>query len=583
MVLDEHYDRQLPAVAYRDAVGALVRPAVPAAWTPEPVIDATEVCPACGAHVWEQITADDYSRGAYGTNDADMQPTPFVVCGACGHEEATVSFFALPEEDPDAEPPSPDTVARWKAEAVSRAREDLRERLSELAFTPRVVVGLPMVATGWGGSDGRVTELVTRYGASDSTPWMEVRDAESSPLSEEPDAVAQDALESILKTNEPWPRRSEAALALWLSARDRDATQAAASASVSVISLPVDGVASGFGLRRLGARWAAAAAIGTGRRRRWLILTCDGLDAAGLELRTVQDPLALLPMQTPEAEDATIAYAPLNEPVPASGGDRVSQLARDGSLARVAAELAALARPTLALIATSTASRTGETRVGGAPDLPPGTPWPRFDGEHGDMPFTFLAQVALDELPGDVWPGPRSGLLCIFGAIDADNLSIDRPQGAALIHVPAGVPVSRAAVPPDLAPELLTEARPATITTHLSVPGASVSVSPPLRALGLADEDDMLNDEDQEALDELQEELAPEGHELGQILGWPKLMQHDPLESLQLQASDDPHPYDDWSMLLQVDRDGTLLTVGLLTTDLIAGNLTIAEATVDFD
>lgn len=54
----------------------------------------------------------------------------------------------------------------------------------------------------------------------------------------------------------------------------------------------------------------------------------------------------------------------------------------------------------------------GASKLGGLPDLPPGTPWPR----RGERPLMFLAQFNLADLPKpDVQPGlPASGLLSFW-------------------------------------------------------------------------------------------------------------------------------------------------------------------------
>ena len=82
-----------------DATGAPVAPELPADWPRVRVTDADEPCPACGHTVWDQVTPTDDSRGMRGTREAPstplsddhyagMEPTPFVVCTACGYEES---------------------------------------------------------------------------------------------------------------------------------------------------------------------------------------------------------------------------------------------------------------------------------------------------------------------------------------------------------------------------------------------------------------------------------------------------------------------------------------------------------------
>lgn len=62
-------------------------------------------------------------------------------------------------------------------------------------------------------------------------------------------------------------------------------------------------------------------------------------------------------------------------------------------------------------------SAIGASRIGGAPDLPPGVEWPRIEG----APLAFLAQIDLAELRGMAGAEdlPDSGLLAFFYDADA--------------------------------------------------------------------------------------------------------------------------------------------------------------------
>ena len=69
----------------------------------------------------------------------------------------------------------------------------------------------------------------------------------------------------------------------------------------------------------------------------------------------------------------------------------------------------------------------GASRLGGVPDLPPGSAWPTLDGKK----LPFLAQIDLAALPR--WPDdplPAGGWLCAFGLMDEDH----RPSPTAVIH-----------------------------------------------------------------------------------------------------------------------------------------------------
>lgn len=70
--------------------------------------------------------------------------------------------------------------------------------------------------------------------------------------------------------------------------------------------------------------------------------------------------------------------------------------------------------------------QNGRSRVGGLPDLPPGTGWPRAPGHPGEVkantPLHFLAQIDLAEVPWRPEGFPSSGVLMFFGRYDEELL-----------------------------------------------------------------------------------------------------------------------------------------------------------------
>lgn len=86
-------------VRFVDESGATVRSPLPADWPRKPVTDADEPCPACGGREWDIMRALDASRGASQAPDGSTQPSSFVVCPVCGHEEHLGSWFAFTEEE----------------------------------------------------------------------------------------------------------------------------------------------------------------------------------------------------------------------------------------------------------------------------------------------------------------------------------------------------------------------------------------------------------------------------------------------------------------------------------------------------
>ena len=92
------------------------------------------------------------------------------------------------------------------------------------------------------------------------------------------------------------------------------------------------------------------------------------------------------------------------------------------------------------------AGGTGVSRVGGAPVLPVGTPWPHAD----DRPLTHLATIALDELPTVEGREhlPDGGLLSFFADMSEEGEFVEPIEPAdeaghelvAVIHTPGGAP-----------------------------------------------------------------------------------------------------------------------------------------------
>jgi len=92
----------------------------------------------------------------------------------------------------------------------------------------------------------------------------------------------------------------------------------------------------------------------------------------------------------------------------------------------------------------------GTTKLGGRPDLPPGTPWPRTD----DVPLSFVAQIHLDEVHGleGTQVLPARGMLSFF--YDADQLASGYEPGDAgagrVLFSPSEEPLAPAEFPGDL-------------------------------------------------------------------------------------------------------------------------------------
>lgn len=124
-------------------------------------------------------------------------------------------------------------------------------------------------------------------------------------------------------------------------------------------------------------------------------------------------------------------------------------------LGKFADSLVGMARPSVRLIADSAAPVNDRgSRLGGPPDLPASTTWPR----NGDDPLSFIAQVSLADVAPHESEGllPRDGLLSFFyDAVTQNAWGFDPADGgsAAVIYTPASATTERREPPADLSDE----------------------------------------------------------------------------------------------------------------------------------
>lgn len=312
----------------------------------------------------------------------------------------------------------------------------------------------------------------------------------------------------------------------------------------STRSLLVDGVKRPFAFAVAGESWAAMAQVGTVL----VAVSGRGVDPDRLHLRRLADPT--------EALADTPRYAPERPERDVLDRRRVVDLTAGTALEADGAELAKVARPTLALVATDARSASW---IGGRPALPAGTRWPT--GDHG--PMTFIAQLALTDLDPAAWPGPRDGHLHIFCDVDPENGGFDDAGACRVLHTVGAVAVRES--PPDLNEygELHQQ--------HV-VP-----------TVGLTTPDRLGTDYDWEALWALREQLAAEQGWLNpeaQLLGWPTWQNDDNLGYL---AELGGGTAADWTVLLQTGALDGDLYIGLPTADLAAGRFDRAQGIIEFD
>ena len=183
--------------------------ALPADWPRTRVADASEPCPACGGTIWDQVTATDDSRGMRGTGSAPsapppvvdhyhgMEPTPFVVCCACGHEESIGALVRMTRaSDADAV-----EATRRQEQARRKIQQRQRETLEKAVFPVYADRGSMGVMCGSGRS-GAVTDSVKvrhRARADQTGPAVQIETSRAAGHHNSEYADACDQLERWLR------------------------------------------------------------------------------------------------------------------------------------------------------------------------------------------------------------------------------------------------------------------------------------------------------------------------------------------------------------------------------------------------
>jgi hypothetical protein len=160
-------------------------------------------------------------------------------------------------------------------------------------------------------------------------------------------------------------------------------------------------------------------------------------------------------------------------------------------LGALADTIAPAARPALILdrsLLEGEPEELGATRLGGRPDLPAGTKWPRCKG----YAQTFLAQLRLRDLPSEAAElNVHDGTLLFFAHIDRVDGSWKQPfsgECATVLHARTGTPLRRARIP-----RHALRLRPALVRFDVkpdlpdSAFGAGERLMPPLQSVKLED------------------------------------------------------------------------------------------------
>jgi len=300
-VLDQPIQGPRAPAWCRDASGAPVAPELPAEWPRTRVAGAKEPCPACGRTVWDEVTPTDDSRGMRSipgtspstrppTDDhyAGMEPSPFVVCCACGHEESIgglMRFSSTSDED------GVENKRRFQ-EAQQRLRDSQRETLATVQFPIFADQGWPASMSGSGTSDGVVSSVTVQHGtrADQPGPTLRVETAQDDRHHDSEYAQARAELDHWLhsKGSDLPTERSDAALILAWRHLDRERRRLAATAVRDEVQLRVDGELEPFCYLRSDDHWVAVRQ----RTSQTLTIAAQHVEPATLDLLRLDDPIA---------------------------------------------------------------------------------------------------------------------------------------------------------------------------------------------------------------------------------------------------------------------------------------------------
>jgi hypothetical protein len=321
-VLEQPNDHHQPVVCCRDTFGAPVPRSLPADWTRTAVADAEEPCPACGAVAYDEVLPTDGSRGGRSGHDHDgpHQPNPITVCRVCGHEEGagrSISRFGSIDDEPKDEKTAADRAARRRAEERIQKWYVDKLTLRGVAF-PIYCVENWHVQIGDGfGTRGRLNSgpststsaevsylTIDHFASPDTDRFMDrprLKVMTSVDRSQFGDTQLEHARWVLAiwqhDSGTPWPQVSDAALKVWLAARDREQRVAVHTSTQTETLITIDGSPEPFlTLTPPNDRWVAV------RRHDDLTITIAGrdLDPTILTLEPIPDPAARLPGPEPD-------------------------------------------------------------------------------------------------------------------------------------------------------------------------------------------------------------------------------------------------------------------------------------------
>ena len=308
VVIFEDGEHSEPALGYRDAAGAFVHRPMPAEYSHQPVPDAEEPCPVCGAVQYEEyFPTEDWRAGGGRKGSESFVPSPLIVCRLCGHQEQAGGIVRLGEPDnaDEDEAAREARMARIRVEQAVQRWYSNKMTLMGVTFPIYAAESWPARINGQGSHGDDLTHLTIAHAETlpDSMfverPRIEVT---TSIDSYQPDefAVARHAFASGIEADanrRPTDGLSDAALTLWFRAARRRRVAGSHEAPVSETEITIDGARESFlTVGTPNAHWVAV------RRHQDVTITiaARAIDPASLIIEPIADPAARLLGPEPE-------------------------------------------------------------------------------------------------------------------------------------------------------------------------------------------------------------------------------------------------------------------------------------------
>lgn len=301
-VILEDREPSEPALGYRDAAGAFVHRPMPAEYPHEPVTDAEEPCPVCGAVEYEEYFPTEEWRGGRGTKGTDsFVPSPIVVCRVCGHQEQAGGIIRFRQsENPDEDEAARNArLDRVRAERAAQQWYSNKMLLTAVTFPIYAAEGWPARINGSGSRGDELTRVVVAHAETfpDSIfvarPRIEITTSVD-PYEPGELALARDAFVSAIEPDghgQLADDLSDAAVTLWFRAARRRRAAAAHQAPVSESEITIEGARTPFlTVGATNGHWVAV------RRHQNLTVTivARGIDPTSLVLEPIANPVGRL-------------------------------------------------------------------------------------------------------------------------------------------------------------------------------------------------------------------------------------------------------------------------------------------------